>query len=295
MSYSATVIPVMIASPSDVHAARAQTRDVLLEWNYVHSDATGLVLMPVGWETHSSPELGSTAQDLINERVLKDCDLLIGIFWTRMGTPTANASSGTAEEIERHVAAGKPAMLFFSSAPVAPESLDSVQYASLQAFRKWAQSKGLIEIFAHAEEFKDKLKRQLQIALARSPYLKRIRKQSSSAPSFGVARIVGGPPNPAAVLGSALSPEARMLLTEAASDRGGAIFRVTGRGGVFYQVNAKTLGSNEDRRQAAKWEDGLEKLVESDLVVSRGLKNQIYEVTTLGYEVADFIQSQSSA
>lgn len=88
MSYTATVIPVMIASPSDVHETRAATRDILLEWNYIHSDATRLVLMPVGWETHSSPELGMSAQDLINERVLRDCDLLIGIFWTRIGTPT---------------------------------------------------------------------------------------------------------------------------------------------------------------------------------------------------------------
>jgi len=70
MSFPATVIPIMIASPGDVHTFRISTRDVIHEWNYIHSNSTHLVLMPVGWDTHSSPELGSTAQDLINERVL---------------------------------------------------------------------------------------------------------------------------------------------------------------------------------------------------------------------------------
>ncbi|MBV6415459.1 MAG: hypothetical protein OMOMHJEC_03349 [Xanthomonadales bacterium] len=295
MSYTATVIPVMIASPSDVHALRVLTRDILLEWNYVHSDATNLVLMPVGWETHSSPELGGTAQDLINERVLKDCDLLIGVFWTRMGTPTAHAASGTAEEIERHVSAGKPAMLFFSSAPVAPESLDPAQFAALQSFKTWAQSQGLIEGFAHPDEFKDKLKRQLQIALARNPHLKKIKEEANSVPGVGTPGVIGTPANPKAVIANTLPLEAQLLLKEAASDKSGTIFLITGRGGKFYQVNGKTLGGNEDRRQAAKWEDGLERLVEKDLVVRRGLKSQVYEVTTLGYEIADFMQNSSSA
>ena len=45
--------------------------------------------MPVGWETHSSPDLGAPAQEQINERILEHCDLLIAVFWTRLGTPTS--------------------------------------------------------------------------------------------------------------------------------------------------------------------------------------------------------------
>ena len=111
MPFSATVLPVMIASPGDVNEYRSYARDILHEWNYIHSVANSVVLMPFGWETHSSPELGATPQDLINDRILEDCDLLLGIFWTRLGTPTGKASSGTVEEIRRHVQAGKPAMV----------------------------------------------------------------------------------------------------------------------------------------------------------------------------------------
>jgi hypothetical protein len=39
---------------------------------------------------------------------------LIGVFWTRVGTPTGIAESGTLEEIERVAAEGKLVMLYFS-------------------------------------------------------------------------------------------------------------------------------------------------------------------------------------
>jgi hypothetical protein len=97
MALKASVLPVMIASPGGVHPYRAIARDVLHESNYIHTVDRHLVLMPVEWETHSSPELGATAQELINDRLLEDCDALIGVFRTRLGRPTANAASGTVE------------------------------------------------------------------------------------------------------------------------------------------------------------------------------------------------------
>jgi hypothetical protein len=78
-----------------------------------------------------SPEMGDSAQSIINRTVLQECDLLVGIFWTRIGTPTEEYASGTVEEIERHIDSGKPAMLYFSSAPVMPDSVDPDQYRSL--------------------------------------------------------------------------------------------------------------------------------------------------------------------
>jgi hypothetical protein len=73
--------------------------------------------LPVGWEMHSAPDLAGRPQELINDRVLKDCDLLGGIFWTRLGTPTGESASGTVEEIKEHLAAGKASydLLFVST------------------------------------------------------------------------------------------------------------------------------------------------------------------------------------
>lgn len=75
----------MIASPGDVASERAIIRDVTYEWNAVHSKSKSIVLLPIGWETHASPEMRSSAQSVINKQVLDKCDLLVGEFWTQSG------------------------------------------------------------------------------------------------------------------------------------------------------------------------------------------------------------------
>lgn len=109
MSYNATVYKVMIASPNDVSAERSIVREVLSEWNVVNADIRNQVLLPVGWETHSVPEMGDHPQAIINKQILHDCDLLVGVFWTRIGTATGTYASGTVEEIEEHIKAGRQA------------------------------------------------------------------------------------------------------------------------------------------------------------------------------------------
>ena len=108
MSYQATVYTVMIASPSDVPQERIVIREVLAEWNAVHSANKGAVLLPVSWESHAAPDTGARPQEIINRQLLDDCDLLVAVFWTRLGSPTGKASSGTVEEIEEHVAKENP-------------------------------------------------------------------------------------------------------------------------------------------------------------------------------------------
>jgi hypothetical protein len=61
MSYPATVVKVMIASPADVVAERDIAQRVILEWNFVHSEDRRVVLMPVGWDTHASPSMEGPA------------------------------------------------------------------------------------------------------------------------------------------------------------------------------------------------------------------------------------------
>jgi hypothetical protein len=161
VAYSATVIPVMIACPGDVHKERGIAREELHHWNYVYSPTSNAVLMPAGWDTHSSAELSGRPQELINKRVLAQCDLLVGIFWTRIGTYTGQAPSGSVEEIQRHVEAGKPAMVYFSTAPASLETIDRDQWERLQGFKTWCRSKGLVFEYDHPEHFRIMLSRQL--------------------------------------------------------------------------------------------------------------------------------------
>lgn len=172
MAYEATVIPIMIASPGDVSEERDTIRKVIHDWNDINAAQSKIVLIPVGWETHSSPDLSGRPQELINSRLLKDCDILIGVFWTRFGTPTGEAQSGTEEEIETHISHGKPAMLYFSSKPVVPESIDPEQYKKVQDFKQKCYSKGLVESFDSTIDFENKLRSQLHLIFNQNLYLK---------------------------------------------------------------------------------------------------------------------------
>jgi hypothetical protein len=143
MAYDATVVDVMIASPSDVTTERRVIREVLDEWNIVNARERKLVVLPVSWESHAAPLMGDRPQAIINRQVLEHADLLIAVFWTRLGSPTGKADSGTVEEIEEHIAAGKPAMIYFSDQPVHPSSVDAAQYEALLKFRKSCEERGL--------------------------------------------------------------------------------------------------------------------------------------------------------
>jgi hypothetical protein len=59
---------------------------------------------------------------------VRDCDLVIAIFWTRLGTKTPRADSGTVEEISEHANAGKPALVYFSSRNVDPRKINIKRY-----------------------------------------------------------------------------------------------------------------------------------------------------------------------
>lgn len=296
MAYLANAIPVMIASPGDVHEERQAARDIIHDWNYIHSLSTQSVLMPVGWETHSSPDLGGRAQELINERILVDCDLLVGIFWTRLGTPTGKSASGSVEEIERHLEAGKPAMVYFSTKPIAPDQFDNAQYQAVKDFKKWCQEKGLTHSYDGLEDFREQFRRHLQITVLKNPYLQSILARAVAGSAAGAPNGTNGDSGsglaaaPIPLVASiGLSEEAQELLREAVQDRSGQILAISVMGGRWIQTNGKKLGLSDDPRTQAKWKYGLEQLLNAGLLEARGHKGEAFAVTAKGYEIAEQI------
>lgn len=283
MAYTATVIPIMIASPGDVLNERRAARDVISAWNDIHSLSTKMILTSVGWDTHASPDLGGRAQALINDRVLKDCDLLVGIFWTRLGTPTGKSVSGSAEEIEQHIAAGKPAMVYFSKMPVALDSVDPRQYQALKDFKKWCESKGLIATYDNLPDFERSFARDLQINLNTSPYLISLRAQAAALDTTTV--LSANTPG----IAEGLSAEAKELLREAASDENGQILISNNIDGPRIYANGKTFGLDGGRRVFARWEYAVEQLEAAGLIDDKH-QRQVFVVTAKGYEAADKAQ-----
>ncbi|NOS77323.1 MAG: hypothetical protein HOP35_05205 [Nitrospira sp.] len=279
MAYQATVLPIMIASPGDVSEERDVARTVIHDWNYLNSVSTGVVLMPVGWDTHSSPELGERPQALINQRVLGECDILIGVFWTRLGSPTGVADSGTVEEIEEHVKAGKPALLYFSSKPVAPQSINPDQYEAVQRFKRECQSRGLVEQFDTILEFREKLFRQLHICLNKNEHLRRILDEAT--PGGVTVEVPEVDIRP-----GRLSPDAKYLLKLASKDKNGLILKVATLSGRFIQAGGQSLGGSGGR-ESSKWEGALNELIGWSYVTGRGVRGEVYELTIDGWKLAD--------
>ena len=165
MSFGARVFRILIASPSDVDEEREIAVATIQTWNDLNSAERQIVLLPLRWETHSAPEYGKRPQEVINRQIVDSCDLLVGIFWTRIGSPTGAADSGTLEEIERVASQGKLVMLYFSKVKQAPDEIDLLQLERLRQFKEQTFPKALVETYASQIEFRDKLAKQIEIQL----------------------------------------------------------------------------------------------------------------------------------
>lgn len=108
MVFAANVLNVFIASPGDTSASRDAVETALHRWNGMRAAAAGVILLPRRWEVDGVPLMGGDGQSQLNTQLVDKADIVIGIFHTRLGRATPRSRSGTADEIERTHAAGKP-------------------------------------------------------------------------------------------------------------------------------------------------------------------------------------------
>lgn len=132
-------------------------RETIFDWNGVNGEAARLLFWPLMWERNAVPELGHPPQSILNRQVVDRSDAVLATFWTRLGTPTDAGASGTAEEIDRAVQAGKPVLVYFSSQPVLPDSIDTEEYERLKEFRDLLRTRGLYDSYASPDEFARKV------------------------------------------------------------------------------------------------------------------------------------------
>ena len=141
----------MIASPSDVPEARDAVEGAIHSWNDANARTKQVILLPWRWETSSVPLLGGHPQKLINGQGVDDSDIVFALFGGRLGSPTPDAVSGTAEEIDRAVDLGKPVHLYFSTGPL-PSNIDTAQLEALRSFKTAMQDRGLLGEFNNVDQ-----------------------------------------------------------------------------------------------------------------------------------------------
>jgi hypothetical protein len=286
-TFHAKVINVMVASPSDVADERKAIRELIYEWNSINAENERIILLPKMWETDTTPQMGNRPQEIVNQQLLRKCALLVAVFWTRLGTPTGKAQSGTVEEIHEHAARGQHMMIYFSKQAIPQEGLDRAQYKALQEFKVECQKDGLICEYDHLEDFKGKFRKNIQNAIKQ--YFPRGAIPVIANP---IASISRREPADLTEEEPKLTPEAEKLLLEASNDPTGIIINFNN--GEIIQTNNKVLNNEKDARDCAKWRKALQILQTYSLIERLGYEGESFKLTSDGYEAADKIKAKRS-
>lgn len=167
MSWQARIYRILIASPGDLDEERKSIPELINRWNAVNSKKYGIHLQHVMWEIDSFPEVKKEGdpQKVLNEQIIKNCDILLGIFWTRLGTPTGRAESGTVEEIDRFLKLKKPVMLYFSSRDISPGDIDVDQLTRLRKYKKEIRQLGIVSEYETIVDLHEKLFKDLTLRI----------------------------------------------------------------------------------------------------------------------------------
>jgi hypothetical protein len=169
-------LQVFVSSPSDVAGEREVCRRVVQELQRDKLRAKSFDIETYFWEDDSFPDMAEDAQAVVNE-TLFDADreayafrIVICLLWTRFGTPTRFALSGTAEEVIRCLldpnVERSRVLLYVSDLPLPPSRVDAGQLENVRRFLESFQSAGgLYSVLTPADPFEATLRQHLREAV----------------------------------------------------------------------------------------------------------------------------------
>lgn len=160
---------IVVASPADVNAERNVLPIVIDELNRGIAAERGIHVELYRWETDAYPGFHPEGpQGLIDPALnIENCDVLIGIFWKRFGTPTTDAQSGTEHEVmtayEKWKQSGHPQiMIYFNQQPYSPQSRAELdQWRQVLDFREHFPREGLWWPYQGRREFEKLVRNHL--------------------------------------------------------------------------------------------------------------------------------------
>lgn len=153
MPQNVTQYDLLISCPGDIKEEIEVINRTVQKFNDQFSDTLRISIRARHWSKNSYPQSGGKPQALLNEQFVKKCDAAVALFWTRFGTPTDEYGSGTEEEIEIMLDAGKQVFLYFSEKPISPSKMDSEGYKKVQALKDKYKDKGIYFNYSTTEEF----------------------------------------------------------------------------------------------------------------------------------------------
>ena len=264
--FQANCYNVMIVSPSDVQEEREIAKKVLYRWNEINSRYHNIVFSVLGYDINAHADSGQHPQESLNHQLLEQADLIIAIFWTKLGSPTTEYSSGSVEEISRHIQNGKKALIYFSKKKVDLEKVDSEQYKKLQDYKRSIQGNTFYKEVPTEDEFEKLLKDEIQLIAneLRSNQLIIHKKPNDDKLSFSEMEI------------EVLKIIKAKKSLQCVKIHGGTLFN-------GYLIN--------DQRQLAEIEEAVDSLENNGYIKSLSNKRNLFELTAAGYRVCDQIES----
>jgi hypothetical protein len=177
------------------------------------------------------------------------------------------------EEIEEHLNAGKPAMVYFSNAPVPLDRVDEMQLRALRSFKESCRRRGLVATFESPVQFREMMSRHLATVVNR--YFRGVRP---SGVDEGGLTSSGFPQ---------LGETAASLLSMAAKAEDGRVVFALAMGGFTVQVNGRQFAEKQDARSQARWKSAVQELVDHGFLEPLGERGEIFAVTDRGFQHAD--------
>jgi hypothetical protein len=156
-------IRIVIASPNDVREEREALTSIIERVNSNTAGRLRLILRLERWETDTYPGFHVDGPQGLVDSILKieDCDILIGIFWKRFGTPTSDGKTGTEHEFYKAYEAWKKnnrpqIMLYFNQKEYSPNTTTELeQHLAVLKFRDKLPKETFYRNYRGIDTFRD--------------------------------------------------------------------------------------------------------------------------------------------
>lgn len=135
MPFSATAYRLLISAPGDITEADIRTvSEAIGRWNANYGQEFGAVVVPIHWGANSAAEHGERPQASLNAQLVDSADIVVALFWHRLGSETGAAESGTVEEIEEAAGRGAYVAILHCARDYPQAEVDAGQLERLEAF-----------------------------------------------------------------------------------------------------------------------------------------------------------------
>ena len=163
------VLKLVVASPSDVKPERDAVSDAVKELNDGVARHLGIGIELLRWETDTYPGFHPQGpQGLVDNALqIPNCDILVGIFWKRLGTPVRDAASGTEHEFKLAYEAWKrnarpQIMMYFKERSYTPTNkIETDQWGLVLEFKNNFPTEGFWRPFPSTRKFGEMFRKNL--------------------------------------------------------------------------------------------------------------------------------------